>query len=170
MQVVPNSWIPDLKAWNMRSFCHFLYIFLFAVLFVGCDLLSSGESGEPVSFSNVEREENMRVRISGTTVIRSRADWETFWKKHGGEGPVPTVDFNHQTILGVFYGGSLRGGCRSRVDVIREVRHKGETLSVEVGKLPDLGPCRMVVYPIDVVAVEVPPSQALDVDFRGQVP
>jgi hypothetical protein len=56
------------------------------------------------------------------------------------------------------------------VDVIREVRHKGETLSVDVGKLPDLGPCRMVVYPIDVVAVEVPPSQALDVDFRGQVP
>jgi hypothetical protein len=154
----------------MRPFCHFPYILLFAVLLVGCDLLSSSDSGEPVSFSNVERGENLRVRISGTTVIRSRADWKTFWKKHGGEGPLPAVDFDHQTVLGVFYGGSFHAGCRSRVDVIREVRQEGETLSVDVRKLPDLGPCRMVVHPIEVVAVEVPPSQALDVGFRGQVP
>jgi hypothetical protein len=154
----------------MRPFCYFPCVLLFVVLLVGCDLLASSDSGKPVSFSNLDRGEDLRVRISGTTVIRSRADWKTFWKKHGGKGPAPTVDFNHQTVLGVFYGGSLRGGCRSRVDVIREIGQEGETLSVDVGKLPDLGPCRMVVYPIDVVAVEVPPSQALDVDFRGQVP
>lgn len=155
----------------MRPFCFFSYVPLFAVLLVGCGFLSSSESsGEPVSFSNVERVENLRVRISGTTVIRSRFDWERFWKKHGGDVPVPTADFNRQTVLGVFYGGSLHGGCRSRVHVIREVRQEGETLSVDVGKLPDLGPCRMVVHPIDLVAVDVDPSQALDVDFKGQVP
>lgn len=169
--MLPNSHAADRILGDMRPFCLFCYALLFASLLVGCDLISSSEfSGEPVSFSNVERGENLRVRISGTTVIRSGADWKTFWKKHGGEGSVPTVDFNRQTVLGIFYGGSLHGGCRSRVDVIREVRQEGETLSVDVGKLPDLGPCRMVVYPIDVVAVEVAPSQALEVDFRGQVP
>jgi len=85
--------------------------------------------------------------------------------------PVPTVDFNRQTVLGVFYGGSFHAGCRTRVDVIQEVRkEEGETLSVEVRKLPDLGPCRMVVHPIDVVTVDAPPSQALDVDFKGKTP
>ena len=166
MQVVPSSCIPDRNAWNMRPFCRFPYVLLFAVLLVGCDLLSSSDSGKPVSFSHVERMENLRVRISGTTVIRSRSDWERFWKKHEGEVPVPTVNFDRQTVLGVFYGGSFHVGCRSRVDVIRDVRRDGETLSVDVGKLPDLGPCRGVR---NVVAVDIAPSQALDVDFKGHV-
>lgn len=154
----------------MRPLCLLPYVLLSAVVLTGCDLLSSSESGDPVSFSNVERVENLRVRISGTTVIRSRSDWKTFWMKHEGDVPIPTVDFNRQIVVGVFYGGSLHGGCRSRVDVIRDVHQEGEILSVEVGKLPDLGPCRMIVYPIDVVTVNVSPSKALDVNFKGKVP
>ena len=142
----------------------------------GCDALSSDE---PVAYADVERAEALRVQVTGTTVtvIRDRSSWERFWSGHvGTAGPdgagiaAPEVDFERQTVVGVFYGGSLHAGCGSSVDVVRSAREESGAVEVEVGPLPDLGPCRAVVYPLDLVVLDVPPSEALDVRFVGAVP
>lgn len=91
------------------------------------------------------------------------------WQQHGGSAPAPPVDFDQQIVLGVFYGGSFHAGCRSKVDVVREVRREGATLEVSIGRLSHLGPCRAVTHPFDLVVVDVPSSQALDVWFVGRV-
>ena len=133
----------------------------------GCDALVPDE---PVPFTHVERVNALRVQINGTTMIRDRWDWEAFWQRHGGALPAPAVDFERQTVLGVFYGGSLYGGCHSDVEVVEAVRRDGDALEVRVGPLPDLGICRQVVYPLDIVVVDVPAREVRTAHFKGRVP
>ena len=133
----------------------------------GCD--ASAPDG-PVPFADVEEAGALRVQVTGTTVIKGRSDWAQFWDRHGGPDPVPAVDFDRQFVVGVFYGGSLRAGCRSEVDVVEAVERDGDAVRVRVGPLPDLGPCRAVVYPADVVVVDVSASEPVEVRFTGEVP
>ena len=109
-----------------------------------------------------------QILNAGTTVIKVQGGWESFWRQHGGVVPTTPVDFDRQLVLGVFY--SQRAGCTFEVDMIKEVRQARGLLTAEVGPLPDLGLCRMVVFPIDVVIVEVGPSAVSKVRFAGRVP
>ena len=145
----------------------FLCITLVALTLAGCDALSSDEA---VSFSKAEQTEALRVQVTGTTVLRDRSEWTSFWERHGGSGPAPAVDFDQQLVVGVFYGGSPRAGCQSAVNVVGSVLRDGNTVRVQIKPLPDLGSCRAVVYPLDVVVVDVPASEALAVRFEGRVP
>jgi hypothetical protein len=140
---------------------------LTAFALAGCDVFYGGEA---VPFSRVERIDHLRVQVSGTTVIRDQSSWEAFWQQHGEKTPAPSVDFQRETVFGVFYGGAFHSGCRSAVEVIRDVNRSGGTVEIRIGPLPDLGPCDAVVYPLDVVVADVPPSQVLDVRFRGHLP
>jgi hypothetical protein len=149
----------------MTKLC--LLVALGGLVLSGCDAFSAAEA---VPFSNIEQAGRLRVQVSGTTVIRDRPGWEAFWQQHGGVAPAPAVDFDRQTVLGVFYGGAFHSGCTSEVDVIRSVKLAHGRLEVRVDRLPDLGPCRAIVYPLDVVVVDAPPSQAFDVRFVGRVP
>lgn len=145
-------------------------VLLAALGILGCDASSAGDA---VPFSKVEEAERLTVRISGTTVLRTADEWAEFWKRHETTIPArsaPAVDFERQTVIGVFYGGSLYSGCHSQVEVIQEVEQVGRWLEVSVSALPDLGVCRAIVHPLDIVVVDIPPAQALDVRFKGQVP
>ena len=144
-----------------------------AVTFAGCDATSD----ESLAYSDLQQDEYLRVQVTGTTVIRDSGSWQRFWSSHvsttGLDGALiaaPTVNFERQTVVGVFYGGSPRAGCASTVDVVRSVTEEGGVVQVSLGPLPDLGPCRAVVYPVDIVVVDVAPSMALDVRFVGDVP
>ena len=106
--------------------------------------------------------------VNGTTVIRDQSRLESFARYPGGDlAPVPEVDFDRQLVVGVFYGGSLHGGCGGDVEVVEAVRSEGDALVVEVGPLPDLGPCRAIVYPAEMVVVD---AKSWDVRFVGEVP
>ena len=140
-----------------------------ALWLTGCDVFFSDE---PVPYADLDEVAVLQVQIDGTTVIRSRSEWDMFWQqhKHSGGPSAPEVDFERQVVLGVFYGGSLHAGCRSEVDVVAAVRRDGDALEVLVGPLPDLGPCRAVMHPLDVVVADVPAWEARTVRFIGRVP
>lgn len=144
---------------------------LLALLLAGCDMLGPGE---PIAFSDVPEAERLRVQISGTTVLRGSWEWERFWQSHvNGYGPdgqpprPPEIDFSRHMVVGVFWGGSIHGGCHNYARAIRRVEAVGDGLVVYVGPLPDLGQCRMIVHPIQVIVV---PRVGGEVRFVGHLP
>jgi len=130
----------------------------------GCDVFSSDDS---VPFERLALPAHP-VHVNGTTVIREQWRLETFARGTSGEMvPLPDVDFERQLVVGVFYGGSLHYGCGGPIEVVRAVRASGDALVVEIGPLPDLGPCRGNVYPAEMVVVD---AASRDVRFVGDVP
>lgn len=135
-----------------------------ALAFVGCDALSSDE---PIPFARLDLPASP-VFVSGTTVIRDQSRLEAFARRQVGDPvPIPEVDFERHLVVGVFYGGSFHAGCSGDVEVIEAIRDEGDALVVEIGPLPDLGPCRAVVHPAEMVVVD---AQASAVQFVGKVP
>ncbi len=138
-----------------------------AALLTGCDF---GSPDRILPLELVEETEAVRVQVTGTTVIRSASEWEAFWIGNGGPSPVPPVDFERQFVAGVFYGGTQRTGCENRVSLIESAFQFGREVEVRLKPLPDLGPCRAVVYPIDLVAFNAPVEGDYSVSFKGAVP
>ena len=137
---------------------------LVALALAGCDAFSLDE---PVPFERLALPTSA-VFVNGTTVIRDQTRLESFARYQGGDlAPVPEVDFERQLVVGVFYGGSFHAGCSGDVEVVEAVRLEGDRLVVEIGPLPDLGPCRAVVYPAEMVVVD---AESFDVRFAGEVP
>ena len=139
-----------------------------ALALAGCDAAEEGAPPDgPVGFTRVDLPASP-VFVDGTTVICSDFQLASFARREDGStAPVPDVDFDRQLVVGVFYGGSFHGGCSGDVEVIESVRVDGGALVVEVGPLPDLGPCRAIVYPADMVVVD---AQVPAVRFAGDVP
>lgn len=148
-----------------------LAAFALACTLPACD---AADDGALVSFVPVENASALRVESSGTTVFTDAAAWAAFWRAHvnawDGAGvplPVPEVDFARRTVVAVFWGGELHTGCTSDVDVFRDVREEDGALRVRVTALPDLGVCRAIVHPLQVIAVE---RAGQRVRFEGRVP
>jgi len=134
------------------------------LLLAGCDAFSSGTQ---VSFSRLALPASP-VLVNGTTVIRNPSQLESFARRQDGElATVSEVDFTRQLVVGVFYGGSFHGGCGGDVDVVEAVRTDGDALVVQIGPLPDLGPCRAIVHPAEMVVID---ATAGRVRFVGEVP
>lgn len=139
-------------------------LLLAALALAGCDAF---ESSEPVAFARVALPASPML-VNGTTVIRDEYRLDAFTRREDGSRiTVPDIDFDRQMVVGVFYGGSFHAGCRADVETIETVHVQGDALVVEVGPLPDLGPCRGVVYPAEMVVVD---ARADDVRFVGAVP
>ncbi len=147
---------------------------LAAVSLVGCD---GFDAPAPVPFDALALRAALDVPVTGTTVIRDERTWTRFWAAHnqgfdanGQPLSAPAVDFTRQTVVGAFYGGSFHAGCNSAVDLVETVREVGGTVEVQLGRLPSLGVCRAVVHPIDLVVIDVPPSETFDLRFTGHLP
>lgn len=113
------------------------------------------------------------VTAPGTFVFRDQSTWETFWQAHTSlAGAAPTVDFDEDMLIGVFWGA--RGtGCFDFVQAIERVRVRIDGLNtlgvieVDIGLLPNLGSCTTPVNPFQVIILE---ATATAVEFVGQVP
>jgi hypothetical protein len=144
-----------------------------ALLLASCDLFGS-ENGEPLVFQNVEDAEPLKVQNAQTAVFKSEAAWTVFWEEHvmqinaDGE-PIapPEVNFAENMLIAVFWGNNGYAGCSFFAEAIKGVSAQSDALIVEIGKLPDLGPCRMSVMPLHVIKVE---RTEATVVFKGRVP
>ena len=115
----------------------------------GCDTLSADA---PVEFDRLSAPP--AIRFAGTAVFRDPAAWEAFWQQNGGDGQAPDVDFDSQTVVGVFYGG--QSGCdpATAVGMIESADSDGAAATVKLRPLPNLGPCDRFFYPAEFVAVD----------------
>ena len=143
----------------------------------GCDLTQdeSGPPGEPVSYDWVTRGYGTRVYEAQTRVFRDSLTWVQFWDEHVNlydqnheAYPAPSVDFDRRIIIGVYWG-HFYSGCQTinRIEAIEGIYDAGNRIVVDVGPVPDLGACRLLVYPTQVVSIPRPDKP---VEFTGKVP
>lgn len=144
-----------------------------ALLLASCDLFGSS-NGEPLPFQNVKDAEPLKVQTAHTAVFRSEAAWTAFWEEHvtrinanGEQVAPPAVDFDEDMLIAVFWGDKGYAGCSFFAEAIKSVSAESKALTVEVGKLPDLGPCQMLVMPLQVIKVG---RTETTVAFKGHVP
>lgn len=145
------------------------------MLLEGCGLFHDepAHSSEPVSYRWVENAEGLHVREAQTRVFRDSAEWGMFWNKHISlfdENyelyPPESVNFNHHTVVAVFWGCQYVG-CRNSVNAIDGIYESDGQIEVELDPLPDLGPCRTVQLPLQVVTI---PHSEKPIDFTGKIP
>ncbi|MEM1056320.1 MAG: hypothetical protein AAGI52_12410 [Bacteroidota bacterium] len=111
----------------------------------------------------------LQVEVPLTVVFRSRTDWLRFWiDYHEGalqEAPaipsVPEADFSTRMLVGVFMG--RRSGCGGGVTsrIVNEVQREGNDLVVSFTESPDLGACRAIRFPYQVIEVERVPGEVV---------
>jgi hypothetical protein len=87
-------------------------------------------------------------------VIRSQAEWEALWKRHGASQPAPTVDFRRAMVVGVFLGSRNTAGYK--VDIV-EIRKTPDGLVVEYREVqppPDRMVAQIVTAPFHLVSCD----------------
>lgn len=142
---------------------------------MGCDLFQNEDPdrGEPVSYDQVEKASGLHVRKAQTRVFRDSADWATFWNEHISlfdenhqlYPPTP-VNFNRRIVVAVFWGCHYVG-CRDSVNAIDGIYEVDDQVKVRIGSLPDLGPCRAIQLPVQVVTI---PRTEKPIEFISKVP
>jgi len=87
-------------------------------------------------------------------VIRSQAEWEGLWKRHGAGQPAPAVDFRLVMVVGVFLGSRPTAGYK--VDIV-EIRKTPDGIVVEYreGKpAPDRMVAQIITAPFHLVSCD----------------
>jgi len=153
--------------------------FISVILLAGIAILSCQSSknmaiqSKPIDFRNIEEAGSYNVNQSGTWIIKNQEEWmewwQEYWNRFSGTGektPPPTIDFENKMVIVVHWGEGY-SGCSNGVNAIQRIERIEDSLNVVVGELPDLGPCDMEVYPIQIVEV---PALDLPVKFTGAVP
>ena len=166
-------WFPP-----FRLFQSVLIDLLTGLFLGGCDVFQdepTGPPGEPVSYDWVKWGHGTRVYEAQTRVFRDSLTWAQFWNEHVTLHdqnhelyPPPSVDFDRRIIIGVYWG-HFYSGCRtiSRIEAIEGIYDAGDRIVVDIGPVPDLGVCRLVIWPTQVVSIPRPDKP---VEFTGKVP
>ena len=144
----------------------------------GCGLFQdepAGPPGESISYEWVERGHGVQVHEAQTQVFRDNLTWAQFWDEYVTLRdqnhelyPPPSVDFDRRIIIGVYWG-YFYTGCRAidRIEAIEGIYDTGDRIVVDIGSVPDLGVCRTMVLPTQVVSI---PLTDKPVEFTGKVP
>lgn len=115
---------------------------------------------QTVPFTNVASGVSSQIDEPREVIIRTQADWQTFWKTHSTQ-PAPVVDFSRSIVAGVFLGMRPTGGYGV---TIRTVRRTPAGAVIEyVSNTPDktqmviqmlTSPFHLIAIPADIGKVE----------------
>ena len=127
----------------------------------------------PLVFTDFIAAQPLEVTTPGTRVFKDQATWDAFWQMHTPlAGSAPVLDFTQDMLIAVFWG-TQGSGCFDFVDAIVNIRARVDAVNtlgvieVDIGPLPNLGSCAMLVNPLQVVTVE---ATITPVQFVGLVP
>lgn len=146
-------------------------------LIVVCIGVQTSAGQEFVRYENRADIGSVRVTEPGAYVFRSIDEWEAFfWDNYKNPNglrpqplpPLPAIDFQKKLLIGVFWGP--RSGCRGNAfaaERIRYVESKGDRLIVDIGPIGDLGLCRRISFPMQLIEI---PRIAEEVVFTGVDP
>lgn len=156
----------------LRQVALFSSLILLTTL-LSCSLEMNTGNSQLLHFVNVEEVWFGDVEEPQTVVFKDSTMWLAFGDKYGfrtlepfDELPPMPANFDQSMVIGIFWGARA-AGCMDRVEAIKMVTRYSDHLEVEVGKLPFLGPCQMVVYPFQLVKIT---SLDVPVEFTGEVP
>lgn len=135
--------------------------------------MSKQSVSEQVDFVTIREARSFDVPESGTSVIKSGKEWENwlqkYWNQFSGNGektPPPEIDFDKEMVVAICWGSGY-SGCSNTVEVIKRIEKTIDSINVVLSDLPNLGPCDMEVYPIQMVRIS---NLSLPVHFSGSIP
>jgi len=131
------------------------------------------DKSNKIAFADVPQFENFYINKKGTLIVKSDEEWnnlgERYWNHYSGNGsktPAPGIDFKNIMVIGIFWGANY-SGCSNRVEVIKAIEIDEDKIIVTIDDLPSLGPCDMIVTPLQMVSL---PKSDIPVIFKGNVP
>lgn len=135
----------------------------------GCRLVGP-DGAEDIPFETVRFDELAHVFEPRTEVVRSRDEMDALWMElypgiDGGPSIPVDFDFTERMLAMIFWGQNA--GCSPFVEAVDRVTSGPGRIFVFVGALPDLGPCRAIIYPVQVISL---PQDDRRVAFVGRGP
>lgn len=114
-----------------------------------------------LSFTTVAQGAVSAIDEPRHAVVRTAAEWQTFWRTHSPETTVPTVDFTRFIVVGVFLGARPTDGFS--VEIV-SVREENDRRAIEYReRRPDparlvgqvvTSPFHIVILPLDGEALD----------------
>lgn len=165
----------SINSGRMFAVSHFISVILLGgiAIFACQSSKNIAIQSKPIDFRNIDEAGNYNVTQRGISIIKNQEEWMELWQKYwnrfsgtGEKTPPPAVDFENRIVIVVHWGQGY-SGCSNGVDVIQRIERIEDSVNVVIGELPDLGPCDMDVYPIQMVEI---PTTDLPVRFSGATP
>jgi len=163
---------PGVRAALLYSVMRMNRLLILSVLLVsGCRLVGP-DGADDIPFETVRFDELAHVAEARTVVVRSRDEMDALWMelfpgRDGGPGAPGDFDFSYRMLAMIFWGHGPYGGCSPWVEAVDRVVSGPGRIAVFVGALPDLGPCRAIVTPVQVISL---PQDDRRVVFIGREP
>jgi hypothetical protein len=107
----------------------------------------------PVQMTTINSNHMSGIDTAQQTVARTAAEFETLWRKHAPNQPMPSVDFSKQMVLAVFLGSRPSGGFNI---LITGVQSSGKDLVVqwvEARPAPGTAATMVITSPAHLVTV-----------------
>lgn len=109
------------------------------------------QSVPSVPFATIAAGAQTGIRQPGQFVIRSRAAWQSLWRRHSGTNLAPHVDFNRDMVIAVFAGEFTEPATIAITRIIREPSRLVVQYSVSPTRPPLDGPGIPPVAPFHIV-------------------
>jgi len=117
---------------------------------------------QAIPFANVASGISSQIDEPREVIVRTQADWQTFWKTHSTQ-PAPVVDFSKSIVAGVFLGMRPTGGYGVGILTVR--RTPTGAVVEYVSNTPDKNQMvtQMLTSPFHLIAI---PSDVGKVEFK----
>ena len=117
----------------------------------------------PAAMRTVARGDQSFIESERQVVARSSAEWNTIWRQHDPDRPVPAVDFSKEMVVGVFLGSRNTGGYS--VEVLSAAVEQDALIVRYRQRTPPPGAitAQVITMPFHIVAI---PQSTADVKFQ----
>lgn len=130
-----------------------ILIFIISVIISSC----SSSQPKPVSFTVITKGGNSGYTKKERIVIKNKEDFEKMWQNlyinFSDKPQVPDVDFEKQTIIGVFFGEYMSGGSSIGV---KSVSSNDEGIVVTVEEITPGSNCvttDVITQPYQIISI-----------------
>jgi hypothetical protein len=83
-------------------------------------LVAAMQAAAPSNVQIVSREMSSGIEDPKQAVVKTAAEWETLWRQHAGNQPLPKVDFGSRMVVAVFLGTRPSAGYAVDITALRE--------------------------------------------------
>jgi len=142
-----------------------LVAFAASVVILASGLQAMNQPSTPANagFRTVERGSQSNIDAARQVVIRSAAEWTSFWRTHNFDKPAPQVDFDKEMVLGVFMGSRPTGGYSVKITGVTERDGSLVVTYSQTSPRPGAMTAQVLTFPYHLVAV---PKRSGEVKFE----
>src|SRR5262245_18924871 len=87
-------------------------------LFITLMIVAGGARFQTMPSTTIAAGQQSGIEKQREVVIRTAAEWKTFWEEHAPDQPLPKIDFSKSVVACVFLGSRSTGGYAVTITAI----------------------------------------------------